>query len=166
MTHQRAVGLHARRALALHFRLLVAAVLALTLIVASLGLAVAREPSRASQQQLSAFAYAIGLRDVWPFVETVMTLRQDGRLPQRYIMKDEARKRGWQGGGLCRILPGRLIGGDVFENRQRRLPLGSDYFEADLDGDCYQRGARRLIYGKDGSIYVTLDHYESFHPVP
>ena len=119
-------------------------------------------------QTLAAFAEQVGLRDVPAFVETVRTLRDTGHLPPRYVTKDEARARGWRGGGLCTVWPGHVIGGDVFNNFGRQLPGGAGrvYHEADLDTGCGQRGAKRLIYSNDGPIFVTVDHYNTFTQVP
>ena len=118
-------------------------------------------------QALGAFAERAGLRDVKGFVETVQILRDTGHLPPRYVTKDEARARGWRGGGLCDVWPGHVIGGDLFGNFGRQLPDGRRiYHEADLDTGCGPRGAKRLIYSNDGAIYVTVDHYNTFTQVP
>lgn len=92
-----------------------------------------------------------------------------GSLPARYVTKREAEALGWRpGDDLCRVARGRVIGGDRFHNRERRLPeaRGRSWREADLDFDCGRRGARRLVFSSDGLIFVTLDHYESFREVP
>jgi hypothetical protein len=36
------------------------------------------------------------------------------RLPDNYMTKKEARKLGWEGGSLDRLIPGRSIGGDFY----------------------------------------------------
>jgi hypothetical protein len=122
----------------------------------------------ADPQALAAFAEKSGLRDFAGFVETVQSLRAGGKLPPRYATKDEAAAHGWHGGGLCGVWPGHVIGGDVFRNFGKALPSapGRVYREADLDADCRGRGPKRLIFSNDGRIFVTLDHYNSFTPVP
>ncbi len=123
------------------------------------------EPDR----PLRDFAIALGLRDVDTFVETVKSLRRDGRLPARYMTKAEAARAGWRpGDDLCRVAPGRVIGGDRFGNRERKLPVanGRVWYEADLDFACGRRGARRLVWSNDRLIFVTVDHYRTFHEVP
>jgi ribonuclease T1 len=117
---------------------------------------------------LAAFAEKMGLRDAAGFAETVQSLRATGKLPPRYATKDEAAAHGWHGGGLCAVWPGHVIGGDVFRNFGKGLPSapGRVYREADLDADCRSRGAKRLIFANDGPIFVTVDHYNSFTPVP
>jgi len=119
-------------------------------------------------QALAGFAERVGLRDVPGFVETVQSLRGSGHLPARYVTKDEARMHGWHGGGLCAAWPGHVIGGDQFNNFGHQLPgmPGRVYREADLDTGCGQRGAKRLIFSNDGLIFVTVDHYNNFTPVP
>jgi hypothetical protein len=117
---------------------------------------------------LAAFAQRVGLRDVDGFVATVGSLRSAQRLPARYATKDEAAGHGWRGGGLCGVWPGHAIGGDQFHNFAKTLPAapGRNYREADLDSDCKSRGAKRLIFSNDGLLFVTVDHYSSFVPVP
>jgi len=122
----------------------------------------------AAPQALPDFAAGAGLRDVAGFVETVESLRSAHRLPERYVAKDAAKAHGWHGGGLCAVWPGHVIGGDAFHNFGGKLPeaSGRNYREADLDGDCRSRGAKRLIFSNDGLIFVTVDHYNNFTPVP
>lgn len=130
--------------------------------------AFARGPGIESHD-LRQFAREVGLRDADGFVETVATLRRDGRLPPRYVTKAEASRAGWRpGDDLCRVAPGHALGGDRFGNRERRLPVaqGRVWYEADLDFNCGKRGAKRLVWSNDGLIFVTVDHYESFKAVP
>jgi hypothetical protein len=120
-------------------------------------------------EALPAFARTVGLTDIQRFVETIVHVRKDGRLPPRFITKAQARSLGWMPGqSLCRAAPGRTIGGDIFMNAERRLPVkpGRTYREADLDAECYWRGARRLVVSSDGVQYVTVDHYKTFRKVP
>lgn len=96
----------------------------------------------------------------------VSYVKKNGRLPDYYITKKEARNRGWMAseGNLCDVLPGRAIGGDVFTNRERNLPAqkGRTYYEADLNYNCGRRNADRLVFSNDGLIFVTHDHYKTF----
>jgi ribonuclease T1 len=149
------------------------ALLRSSVVVLLLGLPLWSSPGFAqfaagAPQELAAFAERLGLRDAAGFVETVQSLRESGRLPARYATKDEARARGWHGGGLCGVWPGHVIGGDRFNNFAHQLPdvPGRLYREADLDADCRGRGPKRLIFSNDGLIFVTVDHYNNFTPVP
>lgn len=99
--------------------------------------------------------------------ETVVDyVRQNNRLPDYYITKNQARKLGWkpETGNLCEVLPGKAIGGDHFGNRENRLPKTKSrkYFEADINYHCGRRGSDRLIYSSDGLIFTTKDHYKTF----
>lgn len=99
--------------------------------------------------------------------ETVVDyVRQNNRLPDYYITKNQARKFGWkpETGNLCEVLPGKAIGGDHFGNRENRLPKikSRKYFEADINYNCGRRGSDRLIYSSDGLIFITKDHYKTF----
>lgn len=86
-----------------------------------------------------------------------------GILPDNFITKDEARKLGWEGGGLEPYAPGMCIGGDRFGNYEGLLPEDREYKECDID-TLYadSRGAKRIVFSDDGLIYYTEDHYESF----
>ncbi len=123
----------------------------------------------AAAGELEDLARDLGLRDVAGFATAVERVCRTGRLPERYLTKREARARGWRPGrDLCRVAPGRVIGGDRFGNREGRLPErpGRVWYEADLDFACGRRGARRLVFSDDGLVFVTLDHYRSFRRVP
>ena len=88
-----------------------------------------------------------------------------GHLPNNYVTKKEANKAGWSGGSVEKYLPGKAIGGDVFSNREKLLPIkeGRIYYECDIDTNGQNsRGAKRIVFSNDGLIYYTDDHYESF----
>ena len=88
-----------------------------------------------------------------------------GHLPENFITKDEARKLGWEGGGLEDYAPGKCIGGDRFGNYEGLLPdaPGRRWTECDIGTlGRDSRGAKRIVFSNDGLIYYTDDHYESF----
>ncbi|MBR4472875.1 MAG: ribonuclease [Oscillospiraceae bacterium] len=88
-----------------------------------------------------------------------------GHLPGNFVTKAEARKAGWNGGNLQKILPGKYIGGDSFGNQEGLLPKakGRSWRECDINTlGQKSRGSERLIWSNDGLIYYTDDHYESF----
>ena len=91
-------------------------------------------------------------------------VKQNHRLPDYYITKNEARKLGWNAskGNLCEVLPGRAIGGDKFGNRENQLPQGEKYYEADVNYHCGNRNADRIIFTRNGDVYLTKNHYKSF----
>lgn len=91
-------------------------------------------------------------------------VKQNHHLPDYYITKNEARKQGWNPskGNLCDVLPGKAIGGDKFNNREGSLPQGEKYFEADVNYHCGSRKADRIIFTKNGDVYLTKNHYKSF----
>ena len=96
----------------------------------------------------------------------VKYLKEHGELPDYYITKSEAKSLGWvpSKGNLCEVAPGRAIGGDIWTNRQKSLPTksGRRYFETDLNYNCGNRNADRVVFSNDGLVFVTFDHYRSF----
>ena len=96
----------------------------------------------------------------------VKYLKEHGELPEYYITKSEAKSLGWipSKGNLCEVAPGKAIGGDIWTNRQKSLPTksGRRYFEADLNYNCGNRNADRVVFSNDGLVFVTFDHYRSF----
>ncbi len=86
-----------------------------------------------------------------------------GELPDNFITKKEARSLGWSGGSLEPYAPGKTIGGDHFGNYEGALPEDASYTECDIDTlGADKRGAKRIIFDRDGNIYYTEDHYETF----
>ena len=86
-----------------------------------------------------------------------------GHLPSNFITKNDARALGWDSskGNLWDVAPGKSIGGDRFGNYEGLLPAGK-YRECDVNYAGGYRGSERIIYGEDGSVYYTADHYQSF----
>ncbi|AYM99884.1 ribonuclease domain-containing protein [Chryseobacterium sp. 3008163] len=91
-------------------------------------------------------------------------VKQNHQLPDYYITKNEAKKAGWNPsqGNLCEVLPGKAIGGDYFGNREGNLPKGVKYFEADVNYSCGNRNGDRIVFTKNGEVYLTKNHYKSF----
>lgn len=91
-------------------------------------------------------------------------VKQNHQLPDYYITKNEAKKLGWNPsqGNLCEVLPGKAIGGDYFGNREGKLPKDEKYFEADVNYNCGNRNSDRIVFTKNGEVYLTKDHYKSF----
>jgi len=100
----------------------------------------------------------------------VLNETDNQRLPPKFVTKDQARKLGWKPGsnlwGYDR-LKGKSMGGDVFGNREGKLPNGKrGWREADLDYKGGRRGAKRIVYSDDGLRMITVDHYKTFKEVP
>lgn len=93
----------------------------------------------------------------------------NGILPNNYLNKKNAQKMGWVPlqGNLAEVLPGMLIGGDRYKNRDERLPnaLGRVWYEADFDYISGYRNDCRLLYSNDGLIFITYDHYATFYEI-
>lgn len=98
-----------------------------------------------------------------------MYVALNGRLPDRYITQAEAKQQGWKKalGNLDDVLPGKIIGGDIYKNRDHRLPdaPGRTWYEADFDYSGGYRNSYRLIFSNDGLIFVTYDHYMTFYEI-
>jgi len=97
--------------------------------------------------------------------EVALYLYTYGKLPENFITKSEAQELGWTGGTVENYKEGAAIGGDKFGNREGLLPKksGRQYYECDIDTKGKgSRGAKRSVFSKDGLIYYTDDHYESF----
>lgn len=92
-----------------------------------------------------------------------------GTLPDNYFRKKKAQKMGWDPlqGNLAQVLPGILIGGYRYKNRDGRLPdaPGRVWYEADFDYTGGYRNDCRLLYSNDGLIFVTYDHYLTFYEI-
>ncbi|MCQ4035347.1 ribonuclease domain-containing protein [Kaistella montana] len=104
------------------------------------------------------------IQDLTNEVKVINYVKANHELPDYYITKIEARKQGWVAseGNLCDVLPGKAIGGDKFSNREKTLPSGKQYFEADVNYNCGNRNADRIVFTKDGDVYLTKNHYKSF----
>ena len=91
-------------------------------------------------------------------------VKSNKNLPDYYVTKSEAKRNGWvpSKGNLCDVLPRKAIGGDKFSNREKNLPGNGQYFEADVNYNCGNRNADRIVFTKNGDVYLTKDHYRSF----
>jgi RHS repeat-associated protein len=95
-------------------------------------------------------------------------ITKNGKLPDNYITKEEARNLGWVNteGNLAEVAPGKSIGGNVYRNDNGALPdaPGRTWYEADIG---YQEGYRdsyRLLYSNDGLIYKS-NHYKTVEKI-
>ena len=98
----------------------------------------------------------------------VLNGSRNAQLPGKFVTKRQAQQTGWRPGRDLWNVPAlrfKSIGGDRFGNREGRLPRG-DWREADLDYRGGHRGAKRLLFSRDGLRRVTVDHYQTFIEVP
>lgn len=94
----------------------------------------------------------------------VLNESHNTQLPGKFVTKRQAQQAGWRPGMDLWNVPAlrfKSIGGDHFGNREGRLPRG-DWREADLDYQGGHRGAKRLLFSRDGIRRVTVDHYNTF----
>ena len=89
------------------------------------------------------------------------------RLPDYYVTKEEAIVAGWRSkkANLHEVLPGKMIGGNIYENKRGLLPskLGRVWREADFDFVNGYRNSKRILYSNDGLIFVSFDHAQTFY---
>ena len=94
---------------------------------------------------------------------------RSNKLPSYYVNKKQAVRAGWKEwkGNLNEILPGMMIGGDVFRNNDGKLPYndGRIWYEADINYENGYRNGQRLLYSSDGLIFATYDHYHTFYEI-
>lgn len=96
--------------------------------------------------------------------KVISYVKSNHKLPDYYLTKSEAKNQGWiaSKGNLCDVLHGKAIGGDKFSNREKQLPKGEQYYEADVNYNCGNRGADRIVFTKNGEVWLTKNHYKSF----
>lgn len=95
-------------------------------------------------------------------------LKAYGKLPDYYITKAEARALGWSPGkDLSKFAPGKMIGGDIYRNAERLLPVkdGRIWYECDVDYEGGHRNSKRLYYSNDGLMFYSPDHGKTFYYV-
>ena len=93
---------------------------------------------------------------------------RNAQLPDKFVTKKQAQQAGWRPGKDLWNVPAlrfKSLGGDHFGNREGMLPRG-DWREADLDYQGGHRGAKRLLFSREGVRRVTVDHYQTFIEVP
>jgi len=105
-----------------------------------------------------------GIDDLTKEKIVVKYVKENHQLPDYYITKSEARNKGWNvsSGNLCEVLPGKAIGGDRFSNREKQLPENVQYYEADVNYNCGRRNADRIVFTRNGDVWLTKNHYKTF----
>lgn len=95
-------------------------------------------------------------------------LKNYGKLPNYYITKKEAKDiYGWNNrhNTLAGKAPGKMIGGDIFNNAPPVLPVkdGRMWFECDVDYVSGGRNSKRLYYSSDGLMFYSPGHLSSYN---
>jgi len=92
-----------------------------------------------------------------------------GQLPNFYVSFAVAEDSGWRNkkGNLDKVLPGKMIGGDKYKNKDGKLPQspGRVWYEADINYDGGYRNRQRVLYSNDGLIFVSYDHYQTYYEI-
>ena len=95
-------------------------------------------------------------------------LKYLGELPKYYSTKDYAYSAGWRNGkSPAKFLPGKMISGGIYYNSNGHLPdsPGRIWYEADINYYEGRRNRHRILWSNDGLVFVTYDHYETFHEI-
>ena len=91
------------------------------------------------------------------------------KLPDYYVKRAYAEDTGFRNnrGNLDKVLPGKMIGGDIYKNKNGKLPSapGRVWHEADINYDKGYRNRQRILYSNDGLVFVTYDHYHTFYEI-
>ena len=89
--------------------------------------------------------------------------------PKTILERLLPKKNGWISckGNLREVLPGATIGGDIYKNRENKLPTapGRIWYEADIDYNGGFRNQSRLLFSNDGLLFATYDHYQTFYEI-
>jgi hypothetical protein len=101
--------------------------------------------------------------------KAITSLEKDRKLPSWYITKEEAGKLNWERGkDLSQIELNISIGGNIYNNdvikdtTERAVPIGTTYTEADLGYRSGKRNNVRMIYGKNGKVYISRHCHPKF----
>lgn len=90
-------------------------------------------------------------------------------LPEYYVKKSNAEQIGWKPwqGNLRDFGSKATIGGDVFKNTKKMLPVEKRriWYEADMNYTGCFRNGHRILYSNDGLLFVTYDHYRTFYEI-
>ena len=90
------------------------------------------------------------------------------RLPDYYISSSQLEAFGWQKGDKpSKFAPGRMYGGDIYNNDDRKLPqrIGRIWHEADINYTPGKRNRHRIFWSNDGLIFVSYDHGHTFYEI-
>jgi len=94
--------------------------------------------------------------------------KYNGELPDYYITKEDAMKKGWKPGKWpSNFVPNMMITRGRYYNDDGHLPQspGRIWYEADINYKSGKRNTQRILWSNDGLIFVTYDHYETFYEI-
>lgn len=96
-------------------------------------------------------------------------VKNEGKLPNYYITKKEALKRGYKqaDGNLSEVAPNMMLTKGIYKNTNKHLPSSENrvWYEADLNYREGFRNSQRLLFSNDGLIFVTFNHYKTFYEI-
>lgn len=95
-------------------------------------------------------------------------LKYYGSLPNYYVSRPQLEALGWKYGDRpSKFAPGRMYGGDIYNNDDRKLPYrsGRIWHEADINYTPGRRNQHRIVWSNDGLLFVTYDHYRTFYEI-
>ena len=96
-------------------------------------------------------------------------LKYMGYLPEYYLTESQAKKLGWypKTGNFATVCPNKMLTRGIYKNHERHLPeaYGRIWYEADLNYKFGFRNVQRILWSNDGLIFVTYDHYKTFHEI-
>ena len=96
-------------------------------------------------------------------------LKYKGVLPNYYVSRFEAKAKGWNPKLLnfSKACPEQMLAGGIYRNDDGHLPekTGRIWHEADINYKYGRRNSQRVLYSNDGLIFVTYDHYYTFHEI-
>lgn len=96
------------------------------------------------------------------------SIKYNGKLPDYYVTQNRAKECGWKPKkSPSNFIPGKMIGGDVYNNDDNRLPddVGRIWYEADINYRNGHRNDQRIVWSNDGLVFVSYDHYKTFYEI-
>lgn len=118
-------------------------------------------------KEANAFLSSQGMppvNNVTDLATTLRNLKNFGRLPDRYITSEEAKRLGWSGSESeslwgVKLTHQKWIGGDKYSHSA--LPASQPWLSADVDVVKGYRSPKRLIYSLSGQQrFITTDKYQ------
>ena len=95
-------------------------------------------------------------------------IKNYNELPQYYISNEDIAALGWKRGkSPAKYAPNKMLTGGIYKNGNKHLPdaVGRIWHEADINYYEGRRNGHRLLWSNDGLVFVTYDHYATFHEI-